>query len=160
MGCLYDWLKNGLAGEVSSRSMRNECLSITRWPQAFSWISLWVRMWSIDLEDLTGNRADTQDDTYTRQVIRISPSGKVAVTALEFYNIKILDANTGKVVARTDVEYEDGMSIAFPPNDSQVAFLSEYLITIWDTIHLEKHVSFKPWPRKDARRMGRRLPNM
>jgi len=117
-------------------------------------------MWSIDLEDLTGNRADTQDDTYTRQVIRISPSGKVAVTALEFYNIKILDANTGKVVARTDVEYEDGMSIAFPPNDSQVAFLSEYLITIWDTIHLEKHVPFKPWPRKDARGMGRRLPNM
>ena len=43
-----------------------------------------VRMWSIDLEDLTGNRTDTQDDTYTQQVIGISPSGKVAVTALEF----------------------------------------------------------------------------
>jgi len=113
-----------------------------------------VRMWSIDLEDLTGNRTDTQDDTYTQQVIGISPSGKVAVTALEFHNIKILDANTGKGVARTDVEYENGMGIAFSSDDSQIAFLSEYLITIWDTIHLEKRVSFKPWPRKDARGWG------
>ena len=113
-----------------------------------------MRMWNLDLEDLTGNRADAQDDTYTQQVIRISPSGKVAVTASEFYNIKILDANTGEVVARTDVEYEDGTDIAFSPDESQVAFLSEYLITIWDIIHLEKRVSFKPWPRKKARGSG------
>ena len=35
-------------------------------------------MWNVDLEDSTGNRANTEDDTDARQVLRISPSGKVA----------------------------------------------------------------------------------
>jgi len=110
-----------------------------------------VRMWNVGLEDLTGNRTDTtQDDTDTRQVITISPSGKVAAAELQSHNIKFLDTNTGEVVAHIDVEYEDDMDIAFSPDDNQAAFLSKSLITISDIMHPEKRVSFDPWPRKDV----------
>jgi len=112
-----------------------------------------VRMWDVDLEISTGNRVDTidtQDDTDTRRVIRISPSGKMAATeSQQSHNINLLDTNTGEVIAHIDVEYEDGMRIAFFPDNNQVATLSESLITIWDTMHPEKRVSFDPWPRKD-----------
>jgi len=114
-----------------------------------------VRMWNVDLEDSTGNWADTidtQDDTDTRQVIIISPSGKVAAAeSQQSHNIKLLDTNTGEVVAHLDVEYEDGMRIAFSPDDNQAAILSRSLITICDTMHPEKRVSFDAWPRKDVR---------
>ena len=74
-------------------------------------------MWNVDLEDLTGNRVDTintQDDTDTRQVITISPSGKVVATeSQQSHNVTLLDTNTGAVIAHIDVEYEDGMKIAF-----------------------------------------------
>jgi len=112
-----------------------------------------VRMWNVDLEDSTGNRVDTidtQDDTDTRRVITISPSGKVVATeSQQSHNIKLLDTNTGEVIAHIDVEYEDGMRIAFSPDDNQAAILSKSLITICDTMHPEKRVSFDPWPRKD-----------
>ena len=114
-----------------------------------------VKMWNVDLEDPTGSRADTidtQDDTHTRQVITVSPSGKVAATeSQQSHNIKLLDTNTGEVVAHIDVEYKDRMKIAFPPDDNQAAILSRSLITICDTMHPEKRVSFDPWPRKDDR---------
>jgi len=110
-------------------------------------------MWNVDLEDSTENGADTidtQDDTDTRQVITISPSGKMAATeSQQCHIIKLLDTNTGEVVAHIDVEYEDGMDIAFSPNDNQAAILSKSLITICDTMHPEKRVSFDPWLRKD-----------
>jgi len=113
-----------------------------------------VGMWDVDLEDSTRNWADTidtQDDTDTRQVIRISPSGKVAATeSQQSRNVKLLDTNTGEVVAHIDVEYEDRISIAFSPDDNQAAILSRSLITICDTMRLEKRVSFDPWPRKDV----------
>jgi len=93
-----------------------------------------VRMWNLDLEDSTGNRVDTidtQDDTDRQRVITISPSGKMAVTeSQQSHNIKLLDTNTGEVVAHIDVKYEDGMRIAFAPDDSQAAILSRSLITI------------------------------
>jgi len=112
-----------------------------------------VRMWDVDLEDLTRNRVDTidtQDDTATRRVIRISPSGKMAVTESQQYRkIKLVDTNTGEVIAHIDVEYEDDMSIAFAPDDNYAAILSRSLITICDTMHPEKRVPFDPWPRKD-----------
>ena len=60
------------------------------------------------------------------------------------------NTNTGEVVAHIDVKYEDGMSIAFSPDDNQAAILSESLITICDTMHPEKRVSFDPWPRRDV----------
>ena len=65
------------------------------------------------------------------------------------YNIKFLDINTGEVVARTDVVYNDAVNIAFSPDDDQAAILSKSLITICDIMHPEKCVSFNPWPRKD-----------
>ena len=109
-------------------------------------------MWDVDLEDSMGSGADiidTQDDTDTRRVIIVSPSGKVAATeSQQSHNIKLLDTNTGEVVAHIDVKYEDGMRIAFSPDDNQVAILSRSLITICDTMHPEKRVSFDPWPRK------------
>jgi len=110
-------------------------------------------MWNVDLEDLAGNRADiidTQDDTDTRRVIRISPSGNMVATESQSHNIQLLNTNTWEVVARTDVEYKDGMEIAFSPDDNQAAFLSNPLIIVWDIMHPEKHVSFDPWPRKDV----------
>jgi len=113
-----------------------------------------VRMWNVDLKDSVGNQAhtmDTQDDTDTQQVIRISPSGKVAATvSLPSYNVEFLDTNTWEVVARTDVEYEDGTDIAFSPDDNQAALLSKSLVTICDIMHPEEHVSFIPRPRKDV----------
>jgi len=114
-----------------------------------------VRMWNVDLQDSTGNRADTintQDDTNTRQVITVSPSGKLAATeSQQFHNIKFLDTDTGEVVVHIDVEYEDGIEIAFSPDDNQAAILSRSLITICDTMHPEKRASFDPWRRKDLR---------
>jgi len=113
-----------------------------------------VRMWNVDLEDSTGNRAgtiDTQDDTATRRVITISPSGKVAATELlQSHNVGFLDTNTWEVVARTDVKCEDRMVIAFAPDDNQAAFLSKSLVTICDIMHPEECISFDPWPRKDV----------
>ena len=110
-------------------------------------------MWDVDPKDSTGNRidtTDTQDDTDRQRVIRISPSGKMAATeSQQSHNIELLDTSTGEVVAHLDVEYEDRMSIAFSPDDNQVATLSESLITICDTMHPEKRVSFDPWPRKN-----------
>jgi len=113
-----------------------------------------VRMWNVDLEDSAGNRADTtdtQDDTATRQVWTISPSGKMMATqSLQSYNIEFLDTNTWEVVAHTDVECEDSMKIAFSPDDNQAAFLSKSLVTICDIMHPEEHISFDPWPSKDV----------
>jgi len=112
-----------------------------------------VRMWNVDPEDSTGNRADTietQDDTDTRYVDTISPSGKVMATvSLQSYNVEFLDTNTWEIVACTDVKFEDGMNIAFSPDDNQAAFLSKHFITICDIMHPEKRVSFDPWPKKD-----------
>ena len=112
-----------------------------------------VRMWNVDLEDSTGSWADTtdtQDDTDTRQVRRISPSGKVAATvSLPSYNVEFLDTNTWGVLARTDVEYEDHMDITFSPDDNQTAISSKSVVTICDIMHPEKRISFDPWPRKD-----------
>ena len=98
-----------------------------------------VRMWNVDLEDSARNQADTtdtQDDTDMRQVRTISPSGKVAATVLlPSYNVEFLNTNTWEVVARTDVEYEDRMWIAFSPDDNQAAILSKSLVTICDIMH-------------------------
>jgi len=114
-----------------------------------------VRMWNVDPEDSVGNWADTidtQDDTDTRQVRRISSSGKMAATvSLQSYNIEFLDTNTWEVIARTDVMYENHMEIAFAPDDNQAVMLSKSLITICDIMHPEERISFDPWPSKDVR---------
>ena len=109
-----------------------------------------VRMWNLDLAiNLT---TDTRDDADVRQVITISPSGKMVVTrSQQSSKVKFLGTTTGQVVARTDIECEDDMEIAFSQDEEQVAFLSKSLVTICDTMHPEKCVSFNPWPRKDVR---------
>jgi len=61
--------------------------------------------------------------------------------------VEFLDTTTGEVVTCMDLEYGGNMDIAFSPDEDQVAFLSESL-TICDIMHLEKHISFDPWPRK------------
>jgi len=113
-----------------------------------------VRMWNVDLEDSMRNwddTIDTQDDTDTRQVITISPSGKVVATqSLPSYNVEFLDTNTWEVVARTDVKSEERMEIAFSQDDNQAAMLSKSLVTICGIMHPEKRVSFDPWPSKDV----------
>ena len=113
-----------------------------------------VRMWNVDLEDLARNRADTadtQDDTDVSEVTTISNSGIMVVTeSQQSHNVEFRDTNTGEIVARMDVKYEDCIEVAFSPDEAQVAFLSKSLITIYDIMHPEKHVSFNPWPRRDV----------
>jgi len=113
-----------------------------------------VRMWNLDLENLAINQTDAtgaRDDTNVPQVIAISPSGKMVVTeSQQSSNVEFLDTTTGEVVARTDIEYNNVMEIAFSPDEEQVAFLSESLITIWDIMHVEKRVSFDPRLREDV----------
>ena len=110
-----------------------------------------VRMWNVDLEDSTGNRADTQDDNNMRKFITISPFEKVAATqSLQSNNVEFLDTNTWEVVARTDIECKDRIDIAFSPDNNRAAFWSKSLLTICDIMHPEKRVSFDPWPRKDV----------
>jgi len=67
---------------------------------------------------------DTQDDTDVRQVITISPSGKMAVTiSQQFSNVEFLDITNRVVVVCMDIEY-DYISIAFSQDEEQVASLS------------------------------------
>ena len=69
----------------------------------------------------------------------------MVVTKLQkSHSIEFLNTTTGKVIARTDIKYEDNMEIAFSPDEEQVALLSRSLITIWDIMHPEKRVSFNP----------------
>ena len=106
-----------------------------------------VRMWNLDLENLAINQADTMDILhYTNlpRVIAISPSGKMAITR-QFSNAGILDTDTGKVVARTHIEFDTDM--VFSPNEDQVAFMDRFL-TICDITHPDKRVSFNPWQEK------------
>jgi len=49
-----------------------------------------------------------------------------------------------------DIEYKDDMEVALSPDEDQVAFLSNTLVTIRDIMHQEKCVSFDFWPRKDV----------
>jgi len=106
-----------------------------------------VRMWNMDLENLTRNQVDTQNDTDKGQVITISHSGKMMVTKSQRYH-DVLDTTAGEVILRMDIEYKDYVAIAFSPYEDQVAFLSESLVTVCDIMH-PKDVSFDPWQRKD-----------
>jgi len=112
-----------------------------------------VEMWNLDLENLAINQADTTDARDVRRVVTISPSGKMVVTGSQQPSkVKFLDTTTGKVIACTDIEYEDDMEIAFSPDEEQVAFLSKSLIIIYNIMHPEKRVLFDPWPGKDIRK--------
>jgi len=113
-----------------------------------------VRMWDLDLEDLARNQADTkatQDDTDTRQVREISPSGTMVVTqSWKSSNVELLNTTTGEVVdiGMYNKPVEDA---AFSPDEDQVAVLFNTLITICDIMHPEKRVSFDLQPREDVR---------
>jgi len=115
-----------------------------------------VRMWELDLENLAMNQADTLDtqaDADIPKFIAFSHSGNMVAMRSGQSHIKFLDTTTGEVVSRTDIDEQDynGMKVAFSPDEDQVAFLSESLITICDTMHPNNRVSFNPWPSKDVR---------
>jgi len=115
-----------------------------------------VRMWELDLENLAMNQADTLDtqaDVDIPKFIAFSHSGNMVATRSGQSHIKFLDTTTGEVVSRTDIDEQDynGMKVAFSPDEDEVAFLSESLITICDTMHPNNRVSFNPWPSKDVR---------
>ena len=73
-----------------------------------------------------------------------------AAKSQESHNVEFLDTTTGEVVARMDIEYKDDMEVALSPDEDQVAFLSNILVTICDIMHPEKCASFDFWPRKDV----------
>jgi len=112
-----------------------------------------VRMWDLDLEDLARNQADTkdtQDDTDTRRVRAISPSGTmVVIESQKSFNVEVLNTTTGEVVdiGMYNKRVEDA---AFSPDEDRVAVLFNTLITICDIMHLEKRVSFDLQPREDV----------
>jgi len=109
-----------------------------------------VRMWELDLENLAMDQADTMDtqaDAGMPEFIAFSHSGNMVATGSMQSHIELLDTTTGEVVWRTDDDY-NGMRIAFSPDENQVAFFSESLITICDTVHPNNRVSFDPWPSK------------
>jgi len=111
-----------------------------------------VRMWELDLENLVMNQADTMDtqaDVDMPEFIAFSRSGNMVATRSGQSHIEFLDTATGEVVSCTDID--DDVEIAFSPNEDQVAFLSESLITICDTVHPNNRVSFNPWPSKHVR---------
>ena len=112
-----------------------------------------VGMWDLDLEDLARNQADTkdtQDDTDTRRVNTISPSGTLVVTeSQKSSNVKLLNITTGEVVD-IDMYNKPVEDAAFSPDEDQVAVLSNTLITICDVMHPEKRISFNFQPRKDV----------
>ena len=110
----------------------------------------------LDLENLAMNQADTMDtqaDADMPKFIAFLHSGNMVATRSGQSHIEFLDTTTGEVVSRTDIDKQDynGMKIAFSPDEDQVAFLSESLITICDTVHPNNRVSFNPWPSKDVR---------
>ena len=113
-----------------------------------------VRMWDLDLEDLARNQADTkdtQDDTDTRQVFRMSPSGTIVVTqSQKSSNVELLNTTTGEIVD-IDMHNKPFWDATFSPDEDQVAFLSDTLITICDIMHPEKRISFDSQARKDVR---------
>ena len=113
-----------------------------------------VRIWDLDVEDLARNQADTedtQDDTDTRRVRAISPSGTmVVIESQKSFNVEVLNTTTGEVVdfGMYNKRVEDA---AFSPDEDQVAVLFNTLITICDIMHPEKRVSFDLQPREDVR---------
>jgi len=104
-----------------------------------------VRMWDLNLEDLTRNQADTkdtQDDTDIRQVFRMSLSGTIVVIqSQKSSSMELLDTMTGDIVD-IDMHNKPFWDTTFSPDEDQVAFLSDTLITICDIMHLEKYISF------------------
>ena len=110
-----------------------------------------VRMWELDLENLAMNWVDiidTQADTVMPEFIAFSHSGKmVAVKSRRSHNIEFLDTTTGEVVACMDID--DGMEIAFSPDEDQVAFWSGPLITVCDIKHPNNRLLFYPIPIQD-----------
>ena len=106
-----------------------------------------VSMWSLNTEDLAGDRlvaANTQDDTDRLRIFSFSCSGKIAGTISQSSQVEFRDTTTWEVVGRTYIEYQGGIGIAFSPDDNQVAFRSDSVIAVCDI--MEKNFSLKPWP--------------
>jgi len=73
---------------------------------------------------------NTQDDADMQKlIIAVSCSGKMVATESQ-ESAELWDTTTWEVVRRTD--YESGVSIAFSPDEDQVAVLSGSLVTLWD----------------------------
>lgn len=109
-----------------------------------------VKMWSLDLEDLTRNQprtVDTQDDTDIPRVIALSHFGTMAAVKSPRSDIvEFRDTTTGAVIGRKDIAmYDYATGIAFSPDCDQIAFSSESLITVCNLIHPENCLSFDPW---------------
>ena len=102
-----------------------------------------VRMWDMNLVRKQPVTMDTQDDGDMREVIAVSHSGKMVAT-ISKRSIELRNTTTSEVVRRMD--NESHVEIAFSPDDSQVAVLSDSLITLWDINDLENCLSFNPWP--------------
>jgi len=100
-----------------------------------------VKMWN--LEDLGSNQPVTQDDTVERRIIKLSPSGNIAV-AVGFSYIELWDTATRELVGPRDIERDS--QVVFSTDDNRIAVVSGSLVTIWDINHTN-HLSFNTCPK-------------
>jgi len=116
-----------------------------------------VKMWELDLEKLSMNRAGTMDtesesdseaDADMPQVIAFLHSEMMLATKSE-RSVEFLDTTTGEVVSRVD--FANNMAISFSPDEDQAAFWSDSLVIVCDIMHPDNRVSFDPCPGKDVR---------
>jgi len=104
-----------------------------------------------NMEDLGSSQPAIQDVTDRPEIIEFSPSGKmVATKSRRPDRVELRDTTTWEVVGSMDVE-EGHIEVAFSADDKRIAILTVDHVTICDIMHLEKRLSFNPWPK------GRRL---
>jgi len=101
-----------------------------------------------NMEDLGSSQPVIQDVTDRPEIIGFSPSRKmVATRSRQSDYIELRDTATWEVVGSTDVEYKDWIKVAFSADDKWIAVLTVDYVTICDIMHLEKRLSFDPWPK-------------
>ena len=101
-----------------------------------------------NMEDLGSSQPVIQDVTDRPEIIGFSPSRKmVATRSRQSDYVELRDTATWEVVGSTDVEYKDWIKVAFSTDDKWIAVLTVDYVTICDIMHLEKRLSFDPWPK-------------
>ena len=105
-----------------------------------------------DLEDLWSNQPVIHDVTDVPLIIAFSPSGKmVATRSRRSDDVELRDTTNRKFAGPMSVKYKRGIEIAFSTDDNRIAVSTGSLVTTWDIVHPENHLSFDPQPKGSVR---------
>jgi len=105
-----------------------------------------------DLEDLRSNQPVSHDVTDVPLIIAFSPSGKmVATRSRRSDDVELRDTTNRKFAGPMSVKYKRGIEIAFSTDDNRIAVSTGSLVTTWDIVHPENHLSFDPQPKGSVR---------